>query len=84
MHRSISPSPGTGDRSAIERTLLDEGPMGYVALVGTMLIWALELFFNLRQGSGWVYWAHLLAVGPLWLLFTGFFVYALVRKVRRG
>ena len=83
MHQGRISSPPGSSRSAIERTLLDEGPMGYVALVGTILIWALELSLNLRQGSGWVYWAHLLAVGPLWLLFTGFFVYALVRKFRR-
>ncbi len=63
--------------------LLDEGPTGYIAFLVVIAIWGLELFMNLRQGSGWTYWAHLILVGPLWLLVSGYFFYALTRKFLR-
>ena len=66
----------------MEITLLDEGPMFYVAACFTLCIWAVELVMNLRHGSGWIFNLHLLVIGPLWLALLSWFSQAVVRKMR--
>jgi hypothetical protein len=65
----------------LEIALLDEGPMFYVAAGCTIIIGTIELAMNLRHGTGWVFTAHLILIGPLWLLLTAHFLYAVARKV---
>ena len=56
-------------------------PGTFVAFGIVIAVWALELFMNLRHGHGWVAVAHFVIVGPLWLVFTGITLYALLRRI---
>lgn len=55
----------------------------FLAFGLVIVVLALELAMNLRNGAGWVAVAHLLIVGPLWLACTGLTVFALVRNSQK-
>lgn len=64
-----------------DRALFGEDCFAFFACGIIIAIWALELVVNMRHGEGWVYVAHLLLVGPLWLVATGLTVFAVGRRL---
>lgn len=70
-------------RSAAERLLLDEGPVTIIVLLAALILWAFEIFANIRSGvQGWPAVLHLVVVGSLECFLAGYLVRALVRKAR--
>ena len=68
-------------RSGLEKTVTDDGLMTPFMVCGLLLIWAVELIFNLRTGiTDWVDVSHLLIVGTLEIVLGGFLLFAFLRK----
>ncbi len=68
-------------RSATEKAIVDDGFMTPFVLCCVLLIWAVELTANLRNGiTGWIDLSHLFVIGSLELLLGGYLFFAVLRK----
>ena len=69
--------------TAAERAFFADGFMGYIVVLGAIVVFTIELTAKLMQGSGTISVLHFLIIGPLYFFLVLLLARALHRAVQK-